>query len=224
MEAVFLRTFGVILLAEMGDKSQLLLAALAADCRRRDLLVGALGAIALLCGLAVSVGAVIGEHLPLTVLSLTAGLAFLFFARSGLREEGDQPAKRGRVGALSVFGTYFLAELGDKTQLATLTFAAGSPTERWAVFFGASAALALSGFLGAAVGVLLGKRLPPETFRAISFLLFTACGAVKLLEGLERLLPIPVAIGGTVALLAAFLLTCFLHRTRNLSLRSTEHE
>lgn len=212
MKVVFLRTFGVILLAEMGDKSQLLLAALAVDCRRRDLLVGALGAIALLCGLAVSVGSTIGDLLPLTAISLIAGLAFLFFAGSGLHEDGDLSTKRGRGGALSVFGTYFLAELGDKTQLATLTFAAGSPSERWAVFFGASAALALSGFLGAAVGIFFGKRSPHGRLRAVSFVLFTACGAVKLLEGLERLLPRPFAIGGTIVLLVGFLLVCFLRR------------
>ena len=57
MVAVFLRTFVMIFLAEMGDKSQFLMAALAGEYRMREIFCGTLSAIAVLCGLAVTVGA-----------------------------------------------------------------------------------------------------------------------------------------------------------------------
>ena len=209
MVAVFLRTFVMIFLAEMGDKSQFLMAALAGEYRMREIFCGALSAIAVLCGLAVTVGAALGGVLPMTLISLVAGIAFLFFAGSGLGGDGGEAEtiRRGRAFP-AIFGTYFLAELGDKTQLATLTLAAEAPGAGLAVFLGATAALFLSGLLGAAVGLLVGKHLPAGVFRWISAIIFAACGTVKLLGGLERLLPIGGAIAATAGILTAFLLLC----------------
>lgn len=209
MITVFLRTFLMIFLAEMGDKSQFLLAALTAEYRLRDILAGSGVAIAVLCGLAVSVGSVVGGLLPMTLISLVAGGAFLFFAWSGLGGEGsaDEKIRRGKAFP-AIFGTYFLAELGDKTQLATLTLAAANPGTGAAVFLGAAAALFFSGLLGVALGLLLGKHLPAGVFRLISTVIFAACGAVRLLGGLERLLPVGGAIAVTVGILMIFILLC----------------
>lgn len=209
MTAVFLRTFAMIFLAEMGDKSQLLMAALAGEYRLREILFGALTAIAVLCGLAVTVGAALGGVLPLTWISLVAGCAFLAFAWTGLggADEETGTVRRGRAFP-AIFGTYFLAELGDKTQLATLTLAAETPGAGWAVFGGAAAALGVSGLLGAAVGRLLDRHLPADVFRWISAVIFAACGTVKLLGGLERLLPTGGAIAATAGILTAFVLLC----------------
>jgi putative Ca2+/H+ antiporter (TMEM165/GDT1 family) len=63
---------------------------------------------------------------------------------------------------LTVFGTVFLAELGDKTQLATLLFAARSPAALWTVFLGAAAALVLTSAVGVAAGGLLSAHLNPR--------------------------------------------------------------
>ena len=209
MVAVFLRTFAMIFLAEMGDKSQFLMAALAGEYRMREIFCGALSAIAVLCGLAVTVGAALGGVLPMTLISLVAGIAFLFFAWSCLGGDGDEAEtiRRGRAFP-AIFGTYFLAELGDKTQLATLTLAAEAPGAGLAVFLGATVALFLSGLLGAAVGLLVGKHLPAGVFRWISAIIFAACGTVKLLGGLERLLPTGGAIAATAGILTVFVLLC----------------
>ena len=209
MVTVFLRTFAMIFLAEMGDKSQFLMAALTGEYRMRDILCGTLAAIAVLCGLAVSVGALLGGLLPMTLISLVAGGAFLFFARSGLGGDAEQDGsvRRGRAFP-AIFGTYFLAELGDKTQLATLTVGAEHPEAGWAVFLGAAAALFLSGLLGVAVGVLLGRHLPAGVFRAVSTVIFASCGAVKVLGGMERLLPTGWAIAATVGILLIWMILC----------------
>ena len=66
----------------------------------------------------------------------------------------------------TVFGIVFLAELGDKTQLATLLFAARSPGNLAAVFIGAAAALVVASAMGVAAGGLLAQYLDP---RLLSF-------------------------------------------------------
>ncbi len=210
MPAIFLRTFAVIFLAEMGDKSQLLMAALTAEYRLRDIFAGTFAAIAVLCGLAVSLGALLGELLPMTLISLVAGGAFLFFAWSGIGGgEEDGKIRRGKAFP-AIFGTYFLAELGDKTQLATLALSAENSRAMPAVFLGATAALFASGLLGAGVGVLLGRHLPERLFRAGSFVIFAACGTVKLLGGMERLMPTAWAVVAVSAILMIFVLLCAL--------------
>lgn len=212
MPGIFLRTFAVVFLAEMGDKSQFLMAALTAEYRLRDIFAGTLAAIAVLCGLAVSLGALVGELLPMPLVSSVAGGAFLFFAWSGIggeEEEGGGAVRRGRVFP-AIFGTYFLAELGDKTQLATLALSAENSRAMPAVFLGATAALFLSGALGAGVGVLLGRHLPARLFRAASFVIFAACGTVKLLDGAERLMPTVWAIVTVSVILMIFVFLCAL--------------
>ena len=88
----------------------------------------------------------------------------------------------------TVFGTFFLAELGDKTQLTVLTLSAeGDPG--WSnllwIGIGASLALLLADLIGLLVGYVLGKTLPSQLFSWISFSIFAVFGIVKLLGGLE---------------------------------------
>jgi putative Ca2+/H+ antiporter (TMEM165/GDT1 family) len=62
----------------------------------------------------------------------------------------------------TVFGTVFLAELGDKTQLATLLFASKSPTTLWTIFVGAALALVLTSAIGVAAGAVLSDYVNPK--------------------------------------------------------------
>lgn len=202
MLAVFWQVFTVVFLAELGDKSQLLVAAFTSEYRLREILVGTGAAITVLCGVAVLLGTALGGLLPLTWISLVAGVAFLLFAWSGLRAEPESTHTMHRGRALpAVFGTYLLAELGDKTQLATLTLSAENAAFGAAVFGGSATALMLSALLGALLGRVLERFLSARGLRIASFLLFTACGTVKLLEGAERLL----STGWTVALVSVIM-------------------
>ena len=191
---VLLETFAIVLLAEMGDKSQLLMIAMRADYRMQDIFLGTALSAAILCGLAVMLGGVIGDLFPMTAISLIAGLAFLLFAAFGDDEEKfskDREKKTTRYAVLSVFGTYFLAELGDKTQLSALTLSAaadgGDARAVLSVFIGATCGLLAADLIALTVGAVLEKRMPRGGFSLLSSTLFLACGATRLLDGFGRL-------------------------------------
>jgi putative Ca2+/H+ antiporter (TMEM165/GDT1 family) len=81
---------------------------------------------------------------------------------------------------LTTFGVIFLAEMGDKTQLAAMTMAADSK-KPWAVFFGASLALAAVSLLGVLVGSLLGDYVPVMWVKRVAATAFIVIGVLMLL-------------------------------------------
>jgi putative Ca2+/H+ antiporter (TMEM165/GDT1 family) len=81
----------------------------------------------------------------------------------------------------STFGAIFVAELGDKTQLATLTMSAGAQA-RWAVFLGSALALCATSALAVLVGEGVGRVVPPAMLRRIAGAAFIAIGALYLLR------------------------------------------
>jgi putative Ca2+/H+ antiporter (TMEM165/GDT1 family) len=82
---------------------------------------------------------------------------------------------------LTAFGTIFLAELGDKTQLATLSMAAGARA-KWAVFFGAALALCASSAVAVVGGEAIARVLPPIWLRRIAGAAFIVLGVLYLLR------------------------------------------
>ena len=83
---------------------------------------------------------------------------------------------------LTVFGTIFLAELGDKTQLATLLFASRSPASLVTVFVAASAALVLTSAVGVLAGGMLAQYVNPRWLSYAAGAGFIAIGIVTLLR------------------------------------------
>ena len=82
----------------------------------------------------------------------------------------------------TVFGTVFLAELGDKTQLATLLFAADKAVNKWLVFAGASLALILASGLGVLAGGLISEYVPEKILHYVAGAGFIAIGIWTLLS------------------------------------------
>jgi putative Ca2+/H+ antiporter (TMEM165/GDT1 family) len=68
----------------------------------------------------------------------------------------------------TIFGTVFLAELGDKTQLATMLFSADRPTSKWLVFAASASALVLASAIGVAAGAWLGAQVNPRTLKLVA--------------------------------------------------------
>jgi Ca2+/H+ antiporter, TMEM165/GDT1 family len=142
------------------------------------------------------VGGLLGVAVPVRAIGLVGGLLFLGFAAWTLRErdaeadsddETNAVAKRGpaidrRSIVLSVTGAMFVAELGDKTMLATATLAAqGNPVHTWV---GATVGIILSGMLGVLLGRVFGARLPERVTRLGSGVLFAVFGTVLLVANL----------------------------------------
>ncbi len=191
MLQAFLISFGVIFVAELGDKSQLMAMAFATRYRPLPILVGLTIATALVHAFSVFVGAVIGGQLPSAAITFVAGIAFIGFAAWTLRgdrldEDEEARAARGDRSAVVAAGVaFFLAELGDKTMLATITLAGtAEPVGTW---LGSTLGMVAADALAIGAGAMLGARLPEKAVRiaaSVAFLLFgLALVADALLRG-----------------------------------------
>lgn len=173
--------FAVLFLAELGDKSQLIAMSLAHRHRAAPVLAGILAAFAALNLLAVAVGAALYELVPSYAVLTVAGVLFLGFGWHlwwAGAEEADEEADVKRSGwgvALASFALIFVAEMGDKTQIALVAMAAATG-ETWATFLGATAALWAVSILGVAVGATLLRRIPALWVHRGAALLFAAFG------------------------------------------------
>jgi putative Ca2+/H+ antiporter (TMEM165/GDT1 family) len=178
----------VIFLAELGDKSQLM--ALAFATRYRPLIVLAAVTIATLI---VHLGSVVlGKAfalvLPQDLMNILAGIAFLAFAGWTIRgdaldEDDEDRAKRGGRWALVTVGTaFFLAELGDKTMLATITLA--TTYEAVGTWLGSTAGMVAADALAIGVGAVLGARLPERAIKIFAATMFLFFGVLLIAEGL----------------------------------------
>lgn len=131
--------------------------------------------------LSVVIGGVLGAALPTRAIGLGGGLLFLGFAvwtlTRGDEEDDDTGLGTGSGSiVLSVAAAMFIAELGDKTMLATATLAAqGNPVLVW---IGATIGIILSGTLGVLLGRVFGARLPERATRIGSAVLFAVFGLV----------------------------------------------
>lgn len=184
--------FGLVALAELGDKSQLLAVALATRYRAWQVLVGVAVAATAVLGAAAMLGGVLGGALPERGLTIGAGGLFLGFAVWAWREEdgvADEDRARDAVDGtgtrrsalMTVTAAFVFAELGDKTMLATAALAATRGV--LPVWLGAATGMALAASLGIAVGHLLGRHLPPGRLRQLSAVAFAVFGALLLADG-----------------------------------------
>ena len=188
MRALLL-SFGVIFVAELGDKSQLMALAFAARYRAVPVLVGITAATAVVHAISVVVGASVGSALPTGTISVVAGLAFVGFGLWTLRgdrlseAEAARAERSDRSAVVAASIAFFLAELGDKTMLATVTLA--TTEEAWGTWAGSTLGMVAADALAIGVGRVLGTRLPERAIRVGAAVAFFAFGAVLVLSGLR---------------------------------------
>lgn len=168
-------TFLLIALAEFGDKSQLVCMTLAARHRGLPVVLGAVTAFAFLNLLAVLFGAAVAAWLPEWVVITAVAVLFAAFGISALRyRETDDDEQIEEKPGHGVFATtfllIFLAEFGDKTQIAVAGL--GSTTEATAVWTGATLALAATSILGVLAGRKFLHQLPLVWIHRISGVFF----------------------------------------------------
>lgn len=183
----FLLSFGIIFIAELGDKSQLMALAFAARYRASVVLVAVTVATLMVHAVSVLVGLTFALALPTAAIQVAAGVAFFGFALWTLRgdelDEGDETRARRTGGwALLTIGTaFFLAELGDKTMLATVTLA--TTEEAWGTWLGSTAGMVAADAIAIGIGALLGARLPERAIKVFAAVAFMVFGAILIAEG-----------------------------------------
>jgi putative Ca2+/H+ antiporter (TMEM165/GDT1 family) len=191
----FLASLALVTLAEMGDKTQLLAMAFATRFPARTVLLAVFLATFLNHALAVAAGRLLTTFVPLEMISLLAALSFILFGLWTLRGDtlqGEDKRFSGFGPLLTVAIAFFLAELGDKTQLATISLAV-----RYAnplgVLLGTTAGMIVADSIGIIIGIVLGKRLPEELIRWISAGIFIFFGFAGTSHILGNRLPLPLS-------------------------------
>lgn len=198
---LFFKIFLTEFIAEMGDKTQLMLIALTSKYKLKDIILGTAVAILVLNGLAVLAGGLVSEFIPDWVIKIVAALAFLYFAASTIAGDEDKEEENAKsaiqFAPLAVFCTFFVAELGDKTQLTAITFGANEGmSAALIVWLACSLGLFAADILGMMVGYLLKSKTPDGLLNSLAFVIFSIFGVYTLYRGLhlirEGVCPIPV--------------------------------
>jgi len=202
---VLLITFGLLFIGELGDKTQLIVFNLALEYKKfYKVGVGATAAFALLVTIGVFFGAVITNFIPLFIISIVSGLVFIIiglFETRDIKElylnhklkkqggeisslkveelEGNKFSRLKRNPYVAGFGFIFLMELGDKTQILTITLASiySFPIEVW---LGSFFALISVAWMGILIGSIIARRVPKFYLKIVSVLLFLFVGVLIL--------------------------------------------
>ncbi|WP_320068473.1 TMEM165/GDT1 family protein [Micromonospora sp. RTGN7] len=184
-------SFGVIFVAELGDKSQLMALTFATRFKTLPVLIGITIATALVHLASVAIGYGLGAALPTDWISLIAGIAFLGFGAWTLRgdrltEEEKRKAELSNKSAIVAVGiAFFIAELGDKTMLATITLA--TKYGWFGTWLGSTIGMVAADALAIVVGRMLGRHLPERAIRYGAAVLFAICGLWLIFEALAEL-------------------------------------
>ncbi len=195
---------GIVFLAELGDKSQLMALTFALKYRWWVVLSGIAVAAAGVHLISVGVGYFLGSALPTTAIALLAAVIFLAVGVWTLREHaggaGDEGEEEPRLATRAapffvVSSAFLLAELGDRTMFATAALA--TDYDWLGVWIGSTVGMVAADALAIALGILLGRHLPEHAIGIGSGLLFLYFGA---LTGLGTVLATPLA--APLALLA----------------------
>jgi Ca2+/H+ antiporter, TMEM165/GDT1 family len=189
--AALVISFGVVFVAELGDKTQLLALDFGTRYSLRTVAIGLALGYGAANIVATIVGGILGAALPDRPIQIVGGTIFLVFAALALRrarsanddddDELPDTAPRGAstlAVVSSIAAVIAVAEMGDKTQIATATLA--SQSSPVAVWVGATLGAATSGMVGAVAGKVIGDRVPMRLLHLASALLFAAFGVAML--------------------------------------------
>lgn len=212
--SVYLASVIFVVLAEMGDKTQLLAMAFASRYRWQTVLWAVFVATLVNHFFAVVAGSYLTRFVPIQYIQIAASASFILFGLWTIR--GDTLEGEDRRFNFSPFWTvavaFFFAEMGDKTQLATVALAT-KYSNIIVVWFGTTTAMIIADAIGIIIGIVMGKKIPErfvKWFAAIIFMLFGAIGLYEYLP--KNLLTLPVIAAGLALIV---LLTILVARMNN---------
>ena len=201
LSAFILATVAVVL-AEMGDKTQLLAMAFATRFRWQTVLGAVLAATLINHLLAVALGNVITQFIPIDWIKLVAAGSFILFALWTIRGDAlhGEDQRQGSSPFWTVAIAFFIAEMGDKTQLMTIALAADEAVKiggaGWLakcqqiipVWMGTTTGMMIADAFGIVVGIVLHKHIPEKAVKWVAALCFAGFGLIGLDDALDHLL------------------------------------
>jgi Ca2+/H+ antiporter, TMEM165/GDT1 family len=192
-----------VVLAEMGDKTQLLAMAFASRYRWQTVMWAVFVATLANHLMAVLLGHYLTRIVPLTYIQVAASASFILFGLWTLR--GDKLDDEDKRFNFSPFWTvaiaFFLAEMGDKTQLATVALAT-KYTGIIQIWLGTTTGMIIADAIGIICGIVLCKNIPERLIKWFAALIFILFGVLGLYGSLPKdILTIPVLAGGTMLIL-----------------------
>jgi len=200
----FIASLIFVVLAEMGDKTQLLAMAFACKFRWQTVMWGVFVATAANHLMAAAAGSYLAAIVPLVYIKIAAAVSFIIFGLWTIR--GDTLEGEDKKYNFSPFWTvtiaFFMAEMGDKTQLATIALAV-EYNMIIPVWMGTTLGMIISNGVGIIVGNVMGKHIPERAIKWASALIFIAFGGYGLYENLLRHVWSPAVIAGSLTTLAA---------------------
>jgi len=175
----------MIFIAELGDKTQLVALTLATCYNSWVVLWGIFWATLAIHVFSAGIGWFIGDKLPTEWIKFVAGIAFIAFGFWTLRgdhlDEEEKNCKTGIHPFWLVFSTFFMAELGDKTMLSTITLASTHPF--LPVWIGSTIGMVISDGLAIIAGKMLGAKLPEKAIKIGASGIFFLFGIFSMYEG-----------------------------------------
>jgi len=174
----FIASLMFIVLAEMGDKTQLLAMAFAARYSARKVLLAVFLATLVNHAFAVGAGHFLTIVIPMDIISFAAAFSFIIFGLWTIRGdklEGEDK-KKSRFGPVVTVGiAFFLAEMGDKTQLATISLAV-EYQNMINVLMGTTLGMVIADAIGIIIGIVMQKHIPEKRIKWISAIIFILFG------------------------------------------------
>ncbi len=182
--------FVLILVAELGDKTQLSVISLSSSYKWHHVFVGSMLAFLAVDGVSIAVGGPLLALVPLSYVQIVSGVVFVVFGviplmRKEKSEELSLPKRRSNVPLVASFSLIALMELGDKTQILTITLAAqSSPIP---VLIGMLSAFALLTGAAVFIGAKLVSRLPLKWLKIGTSALFIVLGVFSIVGGVFQI-------------------------------------
>lgn len=214
--SVYLASVIFVVLAEMGDKTQLLAMAFASRYRWQTVLSAVFVATLVNHFMAVVAGSYLTRFIPIQYIQIAASASFILFGLWTIR--GDTLEGEDKRFNFSPFWTvavaFFFAEMGDKTQLATVALAT-KYNNIIVVWFGTTTAMIIADAIGIIIGIVLGKKIPErfvKWFAAIVFILFGVIGLKQYLP--ETWLTTSVVAGGLALIVLLVVLVARMNNSK----------
>ncbi|MEY8001452.1 TMEM165/GDT1 family protein [Clostridium sp. Mt-5] len=193
---IIIKALLLVVVAEMGDKTQLLAMAMAGKYKVKQVLMGVLVATIFNHALAVAAGSYLNSIIPMNIVKIVAAVLFLIFGLWTLRgdkiDEVDE--KKNKFGpVVTVAIAFFLAEMGDKTQLMTITISAQSNQPIF-ILMGTTIGMLIADGIGIIGGAWMCKHIPEIYIKWIAGIIFIFFGSVTIYNAVSFWSPVYIIL------------------------------